>query len=130
MIKDEVMAWLRKRADDSETCRMFVILGSAGTGKSVISTMLVDQLLLCDVDVGALHFCHFDDLVASGPDQMLSSLAVQLATSVPGFGGAISEAGVKAARKNGDVDLLFEALLAAPNRAVLAASSAGWRGVT
>ena len=36
-IKDEVVAWL-KRDDASVTCRLFVILGDAGTGKSCLAS--------------------------------------------------------------------------------------------
>jgi len=53
-IKDEVTTWLQ-RDDPSENCRMFVVLGDGGTGKSVISAMLVDELLRADILVGAVH---------------------------------------------------------------------------
>ena len=81
--------------------------------------MLVEQLLLNDVLIGAVHFCRFDDARGSSPEQLLGSLAAKRE------GRRCKRRAGREAKDKGDVDLLFAALVAAPLRAFLAATMAG-----
>ena len=104
----EVLAWL----DDPSQPALFWLMGSGGTGKTVLSAELLGRLF----DLGraaAWHFCRHDNKAQSTPASLLRSLAAMLCHTLNGFQAALGE--VPAATET-DPKELFAALFEAPLR--------------
>lgn len=123
----ELAAWRKNAAGD----KLFWLMGGAGTGKSVVSAVLLDRL--GPGKIAAHHFCLFADPDSSAPLRILESIAAQLCVNLPGFKEQLVVAG--GAEANGDVGAAvggelklgeaFDALLLRPLAAMAEAGVAG-----
>ena len=68
----EAQAWLHDAAAD----KLFWLMGGAGTGKTVVSALLLDRLGVSRIP--AHHFCLHTDPDASQPRKILLSMSAQL----------------------------------------------------
>ena len=112
----EAQAWLNDAAAD----KLFWLMGGAGTGKTVVSALLLDRLGASHIP--AHHFCLHTNPDASQPQKILLSMSAQLCRDLPGYqeklvgGGEEHSAKVKAVIA-GEVEKLeemFDALLLKP----------------
>ena len=124
----EAQAWLNDAAAD----KLFWLMGGAGTGKTVVSALLLDRLGVSHIP--AHHFCLHTDPDASQPRKILLSMSAQLCRDLPGYqeklvgGGEDHSAKVKAVIA-GEVEKLeemFDALLLKP-LAAMGAEGLGWQ---
>ena len=71
--------------NDNQTARLMWIMGGAGTGKSVVAAVFVNQASLHtnQYKIGAIHFCLHTNPKDSDPIRLITSLAVQLAEQLP-----------------------------------------------
>ncbi|XP_078376273.1 uncharacterized protein LOC144659656 isoform X2 [Oculina patagonica] len=86
-ILQKVERWLN---DISSPNRVMVISGTAGMGKTVISAIMCQELLLAGRLAGS-HFCQHDRARHRNPKVMLQSLASHLADSLPDYKKALVE---------------------------------------
>ena len=109
---------------------LFCIMGAAGTGKSVITALILKRLeekksvqvgdITTPVTIGAIHFCRHDAPAFSSASSLLSSLSAQCCQNIHGFKDALALGALKAkdALEKGDVDGMFETLIASPLRII------------
>ena len=86
------------------------LLGSGGTGKSVLTAVLMSRV---SERVVAWHFCRHDDKEKSAPAALLRSLAAMLCHRLPGYDAALGEVSA-ALLSSTDPKELFEALFEKP----------------
>ena len=79
--------WLARPTDPAH--RAFVVLGSAGVGKSAFASLLAVSR---PEVVAAVHFCTVADAATRGAHAFVASVAFQLACRVPGFAPLLAEA--------------------------------------
>ena len=75
----EAQAWLHDAVAD----KLFWLMGGAGTGKTVVSALLLDRLGVSRIP--AHHFCLHTDPDASQPRKILLSMSAQLCRDLPGY---------------------------------------------
>ena len=104
----EVEHWL----DDPNGPQLFWLMGGGGTGKSVISAVLLGRFFS---RAAAWHFCRHDNKEQSSSLSLLHSVAAMLCCTVRGYAKALE--GVKDldnALLSTDTRAVFEALIASP----------------
>ena len=112
-------AWIERRVEawlaDPAGARVFCLVGGAGTGKSVVASLVLRRLL-AEQRGAAHHYCRHDDAASSSPAAICESLAAMLSASIPGFAAAIHHAKteVAAALDGGTAAELFDQLLRRP----------------
>ena len=92
----------------------FWLTGDGGTGKSVVSAVLLERL---KEDAVAWHFCRHDNLSQSEPADVLRSMSAMMCARLPGFAAAKakqSQEKLNLAKKSMDLDDIFDPLLAEP----------------
>ena len=92
----------------------FWLTGDGGTGKSVVSAVLLDRLR---DDAVAWHFCRHDNLAQSEPADVLRSMSAMMCVRLPGFSEAMAkqpQAALDLAKTSMDLDDIFGPLLAVP----------------
>ena len=80
----DIVAWL----DEPDAAQLFWLMGSGGTGKTVLTAELLYRLF---DRVVAWHFCRHDNAEQSSPCALLRSLAAMLCTRLPGFKAALGD---------------------------------------
>jgi hypothetical protein len=111
----EFESWMK----DPNGAKLFWLMGGAGTGKTVVSALLLDRL--GNSCIAAHHFCQHTEPAASQPRAILLSLAAQLCRNLGGFSEKLvidtGQANLVAAAIAGEVESLetiFSALLLKP----------------
>ena len=92
----------------------FWLTGDGGTGKSVVSAVLLERL---KEDAVAWHFCRHDNLSQSEPADVLRSMSAMMCARLPGFAEAKAkqpQEKLNLAESSMDLDDIFEPLLAEP----------------
>ena len=92
----------------------FWLTGDGGTGKSVVSAVLLERL---KEDAVAWHFCRHDNLSQSEPADVLRSMSAMMCARLPGFAEAKAKQSqeiLNLAKKSMDLDDIFDPLLAEP----------------
>ena len=87
----ELIAWLKAAPDlagNNVTAMLACLLGSGGTGKSVLTAVLMSRV---SERVVAWHFCRHYDKEKSAPAALLRSLAAMLCHRLPGYEAALGE---------------------------------------
>ena len=102
----DIVAWL----DEPDAAQLFWLMGSGGTGKTVLTAELLHRLF---DRVVAWHFCRHDNAEQSSPCALLRSLAAMLCTRLPGFKAALGDV-PPAMLASTDPKEVFDALLATP----------------
>jgi hypothetical protein len=105
---------LQWKEEPAETVQAFWLMGSGGTGKTVVAAVLLDRLR---DDAVAWHFCQHDNSSQSEPADVIRSLAVMLSASMPEFGAELRKqdySAIKLAANSNEIDDVFDTLLSIP----------------
>ncbi|KAK6511482.1 hypothetical protein TWF481_000397 [Arthrobotrys musiformis] len=85
---DEIHNWLNK---DTGSEVIFWLNGMAGTGKSTIARTIAESLT-DDYQLGASFFFNRNEEYRSNPRRVFTTIAFQLARSIPNLGGFVTKA--------------------------------------
>lgn len=103
---DRIDSWL----SDTNTSRIFWIVGAPGSGKTAISSWLSFNRK----EIAAFHLCSYGDIQKSDPRRIISSIAYQLSTQLPDYQSRLNSLNLEKILHESNVKMLFESLIIQP----------------